>query len=114
MVSKWVTYELRLFIFAAKWVTYESRLFILASKWVSYEPRLIILATLIKEYYIGGDQVNDVSSYVEQNRITQNKASKSIQIGIETIHFGDKMSNIWTKTIQFGDKMSNIESKSII
>ena len=43
---------------------------------------------------MGGDQVNDVSSYVEQNRITQNEASKSIQIGIETIHFGDKMSNI--------------------
>ena len=58
--------------------------------------------------------MNDVSTYVEQNRITQNKASKSIQIGIETIHFGDKMSNICSETIQFGDKIRNIESKSII
>jgi len=41
-----------------------------------------------------GDQVNDVSLYLEQNGTTQNKASKSIRIGIETIHFGEKMINI--------------------
>ena len=40
---------------------------------------------------MGGDQVNDVSSYVEKNKITKNKASKSIQIGIVTIHFVAKM-----------------------
>ena len=38
----------------------------------------------------GGDQVNDVSLYLEQNGTTQKKASKSIQIGIKTTHFGDK------------------------
>ena len=41
-----------------------------------------------------GYHVNDASSYVEQNGTTQNKASKSIRIGSETIHFCDKMSNI--------------------
>ena len=40
---------------------------------------------------MGGNQVNDVSSYVKKKELTQ---SKSIRIGIETIHFGDKMSNI--------------------
>ena len=43
---------------------------------------------------MGDDQVNDVSLYLEQNGTTQNKESKSKQIGIETILFCDEMSNI--------------------